>query len=151
MAKTPDPKIVNELVSLGWSARTLEVGLHAKFRCEYCGRCLIDTVDDYFYFTEVDHIHPVAKEGPDVIENMAYSCKACNFIKRAWVPNADVKWDANQRRKRIAEAKCFIQAERQEKADRLKRVQALLGQLKSSDEMAIHSSQEVIEHEDQNL
>lgn len=54
-----------------------EVFKRDKFTCQYCGKQAPDVV------LEVDHIHPVAKGGEDVMLNYVTSCDTCNAGKGA--------------------------------------------------------------------
>lgn len=81
-----EQEIVSVLVEkFGWSETSARLGIQARFRCEYCGRDLLASVDDYDAW-QVDHILPQSKGGPDDFENLAVSCKTCNFMKRNVVP-----------------------------------------------------------------
>jgi hypothetical protein len=49
-----------------------------RFRCRYCGRT---PVTDLSIQLHVDHIHPFAKGGDTVLENLQTLCSACNLGK----------------------------------------------------------------------
>jgi hypothetical protein len=72
-------QIIDQLVANKWSRSTVLVWHRAQCECEYCGKCLTDGPDEYYFDSHVDHIVPSAGNGP---ENLALTCKACNFIKR---------------------------------------------------------------------
>ena len=55
------------------------------FKCEYCGRDLLASIEDYDAW-QLDHVVPTSKEGPDSFENLALCCKACNFMKLRYTP-----------------------------------------------------------------
>jgi HNH endonuclease len=55
----------------------LTVAQRAKFCCEYC-LSQEKYSPDYF---SVEHIIPRVKKGSDALENLAYSCLACNSHK----------------------------------------------------------------------
>lgn len=57
----------------------LEVWRRAAYKCEYCGKKLTDTSDEYYYGSHIDHVVP--GNGDDVL-NLALAYHACNFIKR---------------------------------------------------------------------
>jgi 5-methylcytosine-specific restriction endonuclease McrA len=63
-----------------WHYQTIEIWRRARYKCEYCGKSMIASPDDYFFDSHLDHIVPGL--GND-LSNYALSCKACNFIKRA--------------------------------------------------------------------
>ena len=69
----------------GWSELQARLGIEARFKCEYCGRDLLASIEDYDAW-QVDHIVPQSKDGPDEQWNRALSCKTCNFMKRNWLP-----------------------------------------------------------------
>ena len=69
----------------GWSKPQAELGIRAGFQCEYCGRSLLASIEDYDAW-QVDHIIPASKHGQDESWNRALSCKTCNFMKRNWLP-----------------------------------------------------------------
>jgi 5-methylcytosine-specific restriction endonuclease McrA len=67
-----------------FSEETAKLGIRAGFRCEYCLRDLLASVDDYSAW-EVDHIIPKSKaesqEAFNSFENKAIACRTCNTIK----------------------------------------------------------------------
>lgn len=81
-AMTPDEaRLV--LNGLGWPDFMIDIGIRAKFCCEYCGKELLSSVDAYDSWQK-DHIVP---NGSDNISNLAVACKTCNFIKRRTDPS----------------------------------------------------------------
>ena len=74
----------------GWSFEAAYIGLRAGFRCEYCGRPLLRSVEDYDAWQN-DHVRPQSRTDPtaaaDYANNWALACKTCNFIKRHTTPN----------------------------------------------------------------
>jgi CRISPR/Cas system Type II protein with McrA/HNH and RuvC-like nuclease domain len=69
-----------------FSDAKLRVWRRAKFCCEYCDKKLTLDAADYYYDSHIDHIVPNGTEGAEQ-ENLALTCKACNFIKRAFDPS----------------------------------------------------------------
>lgn len=59
----------------------------AGYRCEYCGKDMLASLDDY-YSMQADHIIPRNKkaQGCDTVENQALSCPVCNGLKGDWNP-----------------------------------------------------------------
>ena len=53
------------------------VATRARFRCEYC----LQHEDDAIQSHHVDHIISEKHEGETVLENLAYSCNLCNWMK----------------------------------------------------------------------
>ena len=54
-------------------------------RCAYCGVeiSIFRTDGEHFLYATVDHIVPLSKGGPDVVENTLGACRRCNFAKRS--------------------------------------------------------------------
>ena len=64
-----------------------EVGERAGYKCEYCDKDMLASVDDYAFSWQHDHIIPQAAGGEDTLENLALSCSVCNMqIKKGWNP-----------------------------------------------------------------
>src|SRR5437899_2954155 len=82
-----------------WNAKR---GLETDCRCEYCGRDLLASFNDYDTW-QIDHVYPSAKGGKHEYENMAVCCRTCNFLKRDYVPSG------NSRNERVADARREIQ------------------------------------------
>ncbi len=82
--------------SLGWSAESLDLGIRAGFRCEYCGRDLLKSVDSYDAW-QIDHIHPSSRGGADSFDNKAVACGTCNRLKRHTVLELGSEWSRDQR------------------------------------------------------
>ena len=99
----------------GWGEWDVELGMASSFRCEYCDRDLLASVDDYDAWQK-DHIIPLSRDGETEKENLAVSCKTCNFIKRDYLPLGST------REERIADARRLIQIER---ATKLKSIAAM--------------------------
>lgn len=69
-----------------WSAEQAHLGIQAGFRCEYCGRDLVESVNSY-YSWQRDHIVPLSKGGSSRFSNRALACRTCNFnLKGRWDP-----------------------------------------------------------------
>ncbi|BFU91245.1 MAG: hypothetical protein NTAFB01_24320 [Nitrospira sp.] len=81
-------EIFEMLKPWGWSAQTVDLGIGADFRCEYCYRDLIASVDDYDAW-QIDHILPRTDER-EALWNLALSCKTCNFLKRHSIPTTPI-------------------------------------------------------------
>lgn len=52
--------------------------LRAQYRCEYCLSPEDFSLDTF----TVDHIQPVARDGDDDLENLAFACHNCNNRKQ---------------------------------------------------------------------
>lgn len=73
-----------------------EIGERAGYKCEYCDKDLLASVDDYVFSWQCDHIIPRAAGGEDTLENFALSCAVCNRIKSKWNPAKKVGENASR-------------------------------------------------------
>jgi hypothetical protein len=113
--------------SFQWSPEQIELGVRAGFKCEYCGRDLLASVDDYDAW-QVDHVFPASRRGPEDPENKAVSCKTCNFMKRNWIPEGTTI-DSARRDAMILEARRHIERKRAQKSASLSRMKELVAEL----------------------
>jgi 5-methylcytosine-specific restriction endonuclease McrA len=105
-------KIIEALVSTGkWGEDDVKVGIRAGFKCEYCDKDLLASVDNYKEWQK-DHMIPTSKGGEDINENIALSCKTCNMsIKSRWNP-ADVAGENASRQELIKAVREFVREKR---------------------------------------
>jgi 5-methylcytosine-specific restriction endonuclease McrA len=73
-------------VSHGFGDWNIQLGFEQRFRCIYCDSDLLATYDAYNSW-QWDHIFPTSKGGEHTVENIAICCKACNYLKRAYIPS----------------------------------------------------------------
>ena len=94
-------KVIEALVNTGqWGENDVILGIRAGFKCEYCDKDLLASVDNYKEWQK-DHIIPLSKGGEDINENIAISCKTCNVnIKGRWNP-ADESTSENPTRQEL--------------------------------------------------
>ena len=111
----------------GWSKDQADLGIQAGFRCEYCGRDLLASIENYDAWQR-DHILPISKGGAKAATNLALSCKTCNFMKRNWTPKERMD-PAADRSGCIALVRALIRERREIKQSELERVRALVKQL----------------------
>ena len=119
----PD-ELIKKLVALaGWSRESAQLGVRSSFRCEYCDRYLLRSIEDYDAW-QTDHIIPVSKGGSETdLENKAIACKICNFMKRSYVP------EGGNRAERLVSARQLIYEKRKRKQEELGEVLHLVHQL----------------------
>lgn len=99
--------------NFNYSPEQVDLGIEARFRCEYCGRDLLASVNDYDAW-QTDHIVPTSKGGDPGTKNWALSCKTCNFIKGNWLPE-DEDFGERTREEQIRMARDYIQERRVKK------------------------------------
>lgn len=73
---TPDIERLRK--ELNFPLEQIEIAIRANFRCEYCDKYLLESVDVYDSW-QIDHIVPNGNNDPS---NLALTCKTCNFAKR---------------------------------------------------------------------
>jgi len=98
-----EKSIVEALVKSGkWSESAARRGYKSGFKCAYCDKDLLASVDDYKEW-QVDHIVPLSANGPDEERNKVVSCRTCNVdIKNRWNPATVCK--ENAKREELIEA-----------------------------------------------
>lgn len=79
--------VIDELRRAGLAgAWTAEAGERARYKCEYCDKDMLASVDNYLSW-QLDHIIPESAGGDHTLENMALSCRECKVrFKRSWDP-----------------------------------------------------------------
>ena len=108
-----------------FGAEFFEVGVRARFKCEYCDKDLLVSVDVYEFHWEREHVVPSARGGADEFENLAFSCRTCNQLKRDWNPAEAAPADAI-RDDLVRIARDYIQALRAERQTELAEVRRLI-------------------------
>lgn len=127
MTKTDE--IVDRLVATGkWSARTARLGIRANFTCEYCGKSLIDSEDNYKLW-QVDHIVPISSGGDEESEdNLAIACRQCNMdFKSRWNPLSIVSSTNPARAELIQAVRNYVLERRRITQQELQHVRAIIG------------------------
>jgi len=107
-----------------FSPATARAAIRCNFKCEYCDRFLLASIEDYDTW-QWDHLEPAAKGGSDDEANGVIACKLCNFIKRDFVPSRSLA--ELGRAAYIAEIRLFLKGERQKKLERLNAVRKIAG------------------------
>jgi len=121
--KFEDLKLSNRVLDLRkqtqFSKFQLPLAIRADFKCEYCNKDLLDSVDSYDSW-QIDHIVP---NGDGDYENLAIACKTCNFAKRHSC--RDELEDCSSRDEKIALAKKMIEGRRDRKEEILDSVRKM--------------------------
>lgn len=105
--------VVEKLLATGlWGEPDASMGLAADFRCQYCDKDLLASVDNYKGW-QTDHLIPASSGGLDEINNYVICCRTCNFIKGRWNPQTEYVGLAPTREQLIFSAKKYISEKRQ--------------------------------------
>ena len=116
--KEKNSQTVDALVAVGWGHRAATISIRAGFRCEYCDKDILGSVDSYYEFNE-EHIVPISAGGLDEISNMALSCRTCNFsLKNKWNPETVCGPEASRREKILA-VREYVARKREECLERI--------------------------------
>lgn len=117
---TPDASTIAILKQVhGFGDLNIRLGFEQDFLCAYCDRDLLASYDDYDSW-QWDHIHPQSQGGEDVDENIVVCCKACNFIKKAYVPSGETRSHL------IADARSYIRSKREIREAKLSQLRILV-------------------------
>jgi hypothetical protein len=84
--------VIQALVATGkWIEGVARIAERARYKCEYCGLDLLQSVQAYKQF-QIDHIVPKKKiADPDNYYNVALACRHCNWdLKGRWDPRNGV-------------------------------------------------------------
>ena len=119
--------IVQELLRLPlWGRVGARCSVRAGFRCEYCDRDLLASLDDYKAWAQ-DHLVPRKFGGQNRFENMAVSCHPCNSAyKKDWDPRTTAGVDAS-REELVAATRRYIAEKREADQRVLEEVRSLVG------------------------
>ena len=108
-----------------FSAELVEIAWRARFKCEYCSADLLESVDDYEYNWEREHVVPTDADGPDEFENWVLSCRRCNQFKGKWDPTT-VTGAGASRDDLVAAARQYVQGIIANRQQELAEVRALV-------------------------
>lgn len=111
----------------GFSGEAVKMGVHARFKCEYCNRDLLKSVNDYDAWHK-DHIVPVSKGGSGDFGNLALACKTCNFIKSNWLSDNSAFLELSRKQK-ISIIEEYITKKRAIKYKKLAEIRDLANEL----------------------
>ena len=114
-----------------WGDVGIECGIRSGFRCEYCDRDMLLSLDNYKAWAQ-DHVVPRKFGGGDELENMAVACQPCNSAyKKDWDPRTVAGEDAS-REELVAAARAMIAAKREAEQRVLEQVRELVRSASSS-------------------
>lgn len=115
-----DEKLVNLIQEqFEWGPLNSRSAVRANFKCEYCDASLIDSLNAYDSW-QIDHIVPKSKDGPDCLDNVALSCRACNLLKHDHDPSGKT------RQSRLEDARKFVHQKRDKKQEELDKLRRLI-------------------------
>ena len=116
--------VVNDLAATPeWSALWATLGERAKWKCEYCELDFLALIENYKSM-EMDHIVPLVP-GEHKLDNLAASCRVCNFFKRRFDPRQGR--ENATREELLAVARPYVLAKRQAFTKQLERDRTIIG------------------------
>lgn len=118
--------LIDKLRKYNWSSEQVQLAIRAKCKCEYCGKNMLESVDNYKLW-QVDHIIPKSSryENCEEFENKAIACAQCNKdIKSRWNPASQLGY-GKSRDEYIKATKEYITNKRQEKEIELDKIREL--------------------------
>ena len=127
-AAAEQAELRTQLRTLKFSDEAIDLAVRARFRCEYCHRDLLASVEDYDAW-QVDHVWPTSRGGSEDLENKALACKTCNFFKRAWVQSEQ---NRGTRADMIAAARAVIEERRSAKLTEVAAIRSVARELMES-------------------
>jgi 5-methylcytosine-specific restriction endonuclease McrA len=127
MESSDEERIVSELVATGkWSDRFVRLSLRADFKCEYCGLDFLASPENYKQW-QCDHIVPKKHGGSEDFDNIAATCRNCNFsFKGHWDPRTQAGRDAT-RADLIKAAKWYIGERKRLTEQQIAREKVIMG------------------------
>ena len=118
--------IYDELMKTGnWSETQARLGEEFNFRCAYCDKNMMSCVDNHSEW-QADHVIPTSKGGPDVMANLALSCRTCNFIKGTWDPSEGLPQEGILKENLIKRARVRISERRQKMQEDIELYKSIL-------------------------
>ncbi len=108
-----------------FGSNMVDIAWRAHFKCEYCDKDLLGSVDTYEWHWEREHVVPTKHGGEDALHNWALACRTCNQFKGVWDPRSDAV-DPLDRDALVASARAYIQRRRAERGAELDIVRGLI-------------------------
>lgn len=123
--------IFSDLVKTGnWSIEQVQLGVEFDFKCAYCAKDMMSCVDNHSEW-QIDHVIPSSADGKDSMDNLALSCRTCNFMKGAWNPSDALNNPQASKEDLINAAKKYISEIREKKKEALEKYQKIINRYRS--------------------
>ncbi len=123
-----NPKLYEALMATGhWGDVEVKLGIEFDFKCAYCNKDLLGSVDNYKEW-QTEHIIPRSKGGADDESNFALTCRTCNFIKGVWNPKEHFMGLNPDKGELIEVSKKYIFQKRSETENDINRYSSLIKQ-----------------------
>lgn len=130
-------KLRKSLKAVRWDDQSIDLGIRFDFRCHYCGKDLLDTVES-FKSWEKDHVVPLNSGGKDTDHNLVLACRLCNtHAKNRWNPKASIiksnegNYQIGQE-EIIEEAKIFIVSKKRKFQDEIDKIKNAVNEFRNS-------------------
>ena len=127
--REPRPQVISQLVKTGkWSDEQARLGERAGWRCEYCDRDMLGDIFNYKLWQR-DHIIPKCTGGGEDFDNLAVSCRNCNWdFKRDWDPRTAIDPSSIPGRDDlIRAARAYITGKREGAEEELRLMRRIIG------------------------
>ena len=110
-----------------WGRDWAKVCERAGYRCEYCGKDMLASLDDYLSM-ETEHIVPRSAGGCDTVGNSALSCPVCHGkkLKNDWNP-AEYAGEGAGRKELIQAVRKYLIGKRVDKYEEFLKYRQIVG------------------------
>lgn len=123
---------IEKLVETGsWGPVDADLGIDSDFKCQYCNKDLLSSVDNYKEW-QTDHLIPSSADGADSKENYVICCRTCNFIKGRWNPAIEYTNHHPSREQLISASRDYILRKRTVTKSQIEKYREIVSQLKSA-------------------